>query len=150
MSLTLRNFWRRFFSVRDIEPRLNKGGAHKARKPRLALQLEELEPRLVPTTTIVNVPPNVSAANYRYGMTAVNTAETILTPANVNVSSFGKTWDNEQILGQVYAQPLYLPNLSMTINGQTETQNTLLVATEANRLYWINADSGKTLYASRF
>ena len=83
-------------------------------------------------------------------MSAANTAESILTPANVNASTFGKIWDNEQILGQVYAQPLYLPNLSMTINGQTETQNTLLVATEANMLYWINADSGKTLYAVDF
>ena len=112
--------------------------------------MEELEPRLVPSTSVVNVPPNVSAANYRFGMTAANTGESILTPANVNTSTFGKMWDNEQIVGQVYAQPLYLPNLSMTINGQTETQNTLLVATEANMLYWINADSGKTLQAVDF
>lgn len=149
MSLTLRELWRRFL-LRDTKPRLAKRGSHKNHKPLVALQIEELEARLVPTTSIVNSPPNISATDYRFGMTAANTSESILTPANVNVNSFGKRWDNEQILGQVYAQPLYLPNLALTINGQTETQNTLLVATEANMLYWVSADSGKILNSVDF
>src|SRR5579862_3879353 len=127
MLFSFRNLWRRLLAAKTTT--IINSDKNKSRKPRIQLQLEEMEPRLVPSTNIVNIPPNVSVADYRYDMTGVNTAESILTPANVNTNSFGKIWDNEAILGQVYAQPLYLPKLAVTVNGKTETQNTLLVAT---------------------
>jgi hypothetical protein len=114
------------------------------------LQLEQLEPREVPSANIVNSPPNVSVADYRLDMIGVNANESILTPANVNTNSFGKQWDNEQLQGQVYAQPIYLPNLAVNVAGATQTQNTLLVVTEANMLYWINADTGATIQSLDF
>ncbi len=145
MSFSLANLWRRFLPLQTSSPVARKNRTVKARQPRVRLQVEELEPRWVPSVSIVNVPPNVSVGEYRLGMTGVNANESILTPANVNTSSFGKIWDNEQLTGQIYAQPLYLPNLPVNVNGQTQTQNTLFVATEANKLYWINADTGGTI-----
>ena len=46
------------------------------------------------------------------GRMGQNTNETILTPANVNVSSFGKLF-SQAVDGLVYAQPLYVPNLNI-------------------------------------
>src|SRR5579864_1665717 len=40
------------------------------------------------------------------------TAETILTPANVNSSQFGKLF-SYPVDGQIYSQPLYLPQVSI-------------------------------------
>ena len=150
MSFTFISLWRRLARDMNLAQRKPRGRGRKARNTSTRLQVEELEPRLAPTASVVNVPPNVSIADYRVGMTGVNANESILTPVNVNSGSFGKQWDNEQIQGQVYAQPIYLPNLAVTVNGVTQTQNTLLVATEANMLYWINADTGATIQSINF
>ena len=58
--------------------------------------------------------------------TGQNTAETILTPANVNSTSFGKLF-SISVQGYVYAQPLYVPGVAIPGNG---THNVLYVATE--------------------
>jgi hypothetical protein len=44
--------------------------------------------------------------------TGQNLAETILTPANVNSTNFGKKC-SYSVDGQVYAQPLYVPAVSI-------------------------------------
>jgi lysophospholipase L1-like esterase len=44
--------------------------------------------------------------------TGQNTTETILTPANVNSSQFGKLFA-QPVDGQLYAQPLYVPNVTI-------------------------------------
>src|ERR1035438_7149552 len=41
-----------------------------------------------------------------------NQNETILTTANVNSTSFGKLF-SDAVDGQVYAQPLYMPNINI-------------------------------------
>lgn len=61
--------------------------------------------------------------------------ETILTTANVNKSHFGKLF-TRQLDGETYAQPLYVPNL--TINGSQH--NVIIVATEHNSVYAFDAD----------
>src|SRR5580692_6813621 len=59
--------------------------------------------------------------------TGANTSETILSPANVNPGNFGLMFvDN--VDGQVYAQPLYVENMSIS-NG---THNVVFVCTENN------------------
>ena len=70
------------------------------------------------------------------GRTGQNTNETILTTSNVNSTQFGKLFALK-VDGQVYAQPLYVPQL--TINGATH--NVLIVATEADSVYAFDADS---------
>src|SRR3977135_2655089 len=72
--------------------------------------------------------------------TGQNTQETYLTPANVNSTQFGKLF-TVAVDGAVFAQPLYLTNVS--INGGTH--NVVYVATQHDSVYAIDADTG-TLY----
>ena len=81
---------------------------------------------------------SVDVVTYHYdnGRSGMNLNETILTPANVNSTQFGKK--GEFIVdGKVDAQPLYLSQV--TINGQTK--NVLYVATEHGSVYAFDADS---------
>ena len=57
-------------------------------------------------------------------------------PSNVNSTQFGKLF-SQSVTGQVYAQPLYVP--SLTINGAAH--NVLIVATEGDYVYAFDADS---------
>ncbi len=64
------------------------------------------------------------------------TTETILNQSNVNVTQFGKRVQYS-VDGQVYAEPLFLPNLS--IGGSTH--NVVFVATENDSVYAFDADA---------
>jgi hypothetical protein len=70
------------------------------------------------------------------GRTGQNTNETILNTSNVKVGQFGKVF-SQPVTGQVYAQPLYVPNVSI-LGG---THNVLIVATAADMVYAFDADS---------
>ena len=69
--------------------------------------------------------------------TGQNIAETILTPANVNASQFGKLFSHN-VDGDVYAQPLYVPKLAIAGHG---IHDVVFIATEADSLYAFDADS---------
>ncbi|MGE5624885.1 MAG: PQQ-binding-like beta-propeller repeat protein [Bacillota bacterium] len=71
----------------------------------------------------------------------LNANETVLTPANVNASGFGKI-GFYSVDGKVDAQPLFLP--SQEILG--EEHNVLYVATEHDSLYALDADTGTVLW----
>jgi len=80
--------------------------------------------------------------------TGQNLSETVLTPANVNVSQFGKLYAGSVNLDSwAAAQPLYVPNL--VIPGQG-THNVVYVATLNNSVYAIDADSGKELWSANY
>jgi len=74
--------------------------------------------------------------------TGLNANETVLTPSIVSSPSFGRFYNNP-VDGQVYAQPLYVSNQLIIVNGRSEgNQNVLYVATEHDSLYAFNADTG--------
>ncbi len=81
----------------------------------------------------------MTVPTWRYDLTHAgeNTHETALTPANVNVNSFGKLF-GLKVDGNVYAQPLYVPGLKMS---DGKVHNVLFVATENDSIYAFDADS---------
>jgi hypothetical protein len=72
--------------------------------------------------------------------TGANTSEAILTPGNV-ATSFGRLFINN-VDGQVYAQPLYVQNLSIS-GGR---HNVVFVCTESNSVYAFDADIAGVTY----
>lgn len=89
-------------------------------------------------------PDNTAVENYKYnnGHTGLDANETILNTSNVNQTTFGKKL-SYPVDGQIYAQPLYVPNL--TVNGATH--NVVLVETENDSIYAFDADQTNSTQA---
>jgi protocatechuate 3,4-dioxygenase beta subunit len=69
--------------------------------------------------------------------TGQNLNETMLTPANVNASSFGKLFV-QKVDGSIVGQPLYVPNVQFP-NGTTH--NVVYVATQHDSVFAFDADN---------
>jgi hypothetical protein len=82
--------------------------------------------------------PTSRSDNARSG---ANVNETVLTPSNVNKNQFGSIF-NYPIDYQALAQPLYVPNVNINVNGQVSTHNVVYVATMADSVYAFDADTG--------
>jgi outer membrane protein assembly factor BamB len=84
---------------------------------------------------------DVITYHYRVSRQGLNQLETVLTPANVNSTNFGKI----RLLstdGKVDAQPLYIYRVPIGANFH----NTLYVVTEHGSVYAFDSDSGTQLW----
>jgi len=88
--------------------------------------------------------PGVNVTTYHNdnARTGQNVSETMLTPSNVNTSSFGKLFVIS-VDGRVDAQPLYLTQVSISNHG---THNVVYVETEHASVYGFDADNGTLLW----
>ena len=77
----------------------------------------------------------VLTSQYDNARTNATLHETILTPANVNAKQFGKIFAF-RVDGDVYAQPLFLPNVEVPGKG---VLNVIYVATEHDSVYAFDA-----------
>jgi PQQ-like domain len=84
---------------------------------------------------------NVLTYHNNNARTGLNSAETTLTPSNVNVTSFGKLF-TVTVDGLVDGEPLYLSAVPI----QGVTHNLLIVVTENDSVYGFDADSGAQLW----
>ena len=73
---------------------------------------------------------------YDLAGTSADTREKILNTSKVNQAGFGKLY-SYYVDGSVFAQPLYLPSVSVTGHG---THNVLYVATMNDKVYAFDAD----------
>ena len=79
----------------------------------------------------------------------INSTETLLTPSTVNVAQFGKQFGTS-VDGQVYAQPLYVPNVTIPSGPKAGVHNIVYVATQHDTLYAIDARGGNVLWSRSF
>jgi hypothetical protein len=81
-------------------------------------------------------PPAITTYQNGNSRLGQNLQESILTPTNINSTSFGMlfNWPTD---GNIYAQPLYVPNV--TIDGSVH--NVVYIVTEADGIYAFDADS---------
>jgi hypothetical protein len=97
-------------------------------------------PSTPPPTTATGT--NVTTYHNDNARTGQNLAEMILTPSNVNSSSFGKLFVIN-VDGKVDAQPLYLSQVSIPNKG---THNVLYIESEHGSVYGFDADGGTLLW----
>jgi len=114
---------------------------------RALLKLEQLEARHL-------LAVNVSTFHNDLASTGVNAAETILTPANVKVGTFGKQFVTT-LDGQVYAQPLVQTGVTIangvnTTAGAAGVHDVVFAATQNDSLYAIDTADGDVLWRRSF
>ena len=91
----------------------------------------------------------VTTYHYNNGRTGWNSSETILTPANVNSTTFGLL-KTVVLDDQVDGQPLIVPNVKITAGPHPGVHTVVYVATEGNTIYAIDGTSGTVLLKQNF
>jgi hypothetical protein len=92
-----------------------------------------------------------SVLTYRYDnqRDGLDTTETSLTPSNLTTSTFEKSFTTS-VDGAVYAQPLYVPNVTVTGGSAPGGHNVVIVCTQNDSVYAIDAASGGIVWQDSF
>lgn len=90
--------------------------------------------------TVALAQTTVATWHYNNSLTSANTAETVLTPSNVNMASFGKL-SAKPVDGFIVGQPLYLPGVSIPGLG---VHNVVYVVTMHDSIYAFDADNASS------
>ena len=98
---------------------------------------------LFPGGTNINAAP-VTTWHYDNARTGANPNELTLKPAYVSAATFGRIF-TQPVEGQIYAQPLFLPNITIPGKG---THNIVIVATEQNNVYAFDAETNTGINAT--
>ncbi len=101
---------------------------------------------LVLAASLAQAQTDVLVSHYDAGRTSQNLNEATLTAQSVSVATFGKVY-TFPVDGQVYAQPLYKSNLTLTGKG---TFNVVFVATEHSSVYAFDADAATPIWHTSF
>jgi hypothetical protein len=112
-------------------PRSGKSARRPAFRKTYRPVVEWLETRVAPANV------DVLSSHNDLLLSGQNLQEEILTPANVNATSFGKLF-SKPVDGYVYAQPLYKANLLIPNQG---IHNVAFVATEHDSVYAFDTDN---------
>jgi hypothetical protein len=113
----------------------------RGRRPGFRPLLELLEARLAPAGLLTYHNDNASSG--------LNTTEPLLTPAGVNAASFGKLFGTS-VDGQLYAQPLVVPGVTITTGGSSGVHDVVYAATEHDSVYALDAATGAVLWQDNF
>jgi hypothetical protein len=91
----------------------------------------------------------VLTAHNDIARTGQNVNETILTPANVNPTQFGKLF-TQHVSGIVEAQPLYVSQVAIPVTGTTNVvyHNVVYIATNWDVVYAFDADNNGGINAA--
>src|SRR5450432_532760 len=112
-----------------------------------ALQIwaEALESRVFLSASAANL----TQFHYDVQSTGQNQHETVLTPADVNATDFGKIFTTT-LDGQVYATILAVANVNITRGPAQGIHNVLYAATMHDSLFAIDANTGAILWQDNF
>jgi hypothetical protein len=91
----------------------------------------------------------VTTWHYDTYRTGWNSSETVLTPANVNATSFGLLY-SVALDEQVDAQPLFVPAVNITAGNFQGVHDTVYMVTENNSVYAIDSHTGTVLLSPNF
>ncbi len=133
------------YSSNGLAPRFE--AAYRPETCRFSCRLVGLSLFLVVAAFLVPsfAQPQIPTSRVDNARDNANLQETLLTPANVNKNSFGHLF-SVPVDYVIMGQPLYIPNVSIPGQG---AHNVVYVATQADSVYAIDADTGAQLwYAS--